>query len=72
MAWYHWIAVYCIIIGGILFTIISPKPLWLWGVIALLIIIGICWGYCYLTKKINMQIKRADNSALFLFGEVWE
>jgi disulfide bond formation protein DsbB len=44
MAWYHWIAVYCIIIGGILFTIISPKPLWLWGVIALLIIIGILLG----------------------------
>jgi disulfide bond formation protein DsbB len=44
MAWYHWIAVYCIIIGGILFTIISPKPLWLWGVIALLIIIGISLG----------------------------
>jgi disulfide bond formation protein DsbB len=44
MAWYHWIAVYCIIIGGILFTIISPKPLWLWGVIALLIIIGIALG----------------------------
>jgi disulfide bond formation protein DsbB len=44
MAWYHWIAVYCIIIGGILFTIISPKPLWLLGVIALLVIIGILLG----------------------------
>jgi disulfide bond formation protein DsbB len=44
MAWYHWIAVYCIIIGGILFTIITPKPLWLWGVIALLVIIGILLG----------------------------
>jgi disulfide bond formation protein DsbB len=44
MAWYHWIAVYCIIIGATLFTIISPKPLWLWGVIALLVIIGVLLG----------------------------
>ncbi|MEH7254347.1 hypothetical protein V7111_19690 [Neobacillus niacini] len=44
MAWYHWIAVYSIIIGAVLFIVISPKPLWLWGVIALLIIIGILLG----------------------------
>ena len=44
MAWYHWIAVYSIITGATLFTIISPKPLWLWGVIALLIIFGIALG----------------------------
>ena len=44
MAWYHWIAVFFIIIGGTLFTIISPKPLWLWGIIALLMIGGILLG----------------------------
>jgi disulfide bond formation protein DsbB len=44
LAWYHWIAVYCIIIACTLFTIISPKPLWLWGVIGLLILIGILMG----------------------------
>jgi disulfide bond formation protein DsbB len=44
LAWYHWLAGYLIIIGGILFTIISPKPLWLWGVIAILIISGLILG----------------------------
>lgn len=44
MAWYHWIAVYMIIIGATLFAIISPKPLWLWGLIALLILSGIVMG----------------------------
>jgi disulfide bond formation protein DsbB len=44
LAWYHWIAVYLIIIAGVLFTIISPKPLWLWGVIGILVLIGILLG----------------------------
>ncbi|MEK3853449.1 hypothetical protein [Cytobacillus sp. FSL H8-0458] len=44
MAWYHWIAVYMIIIGGVIFTIIPDKPFWLWGVIALLIISGLIMG----------------------------
>jgi hypothetical protein len=30
MAWYHWIAVYMIIIGGVIFTVIPDKPWWLW------------------------------------------
>jgi disulfide bond formation protein DsbB len=33
-----------IIIGCVLFTIISPKPLWLWIVIGILILIGILLG----------------------------
>lgn len=44
LAWYHWIAVYLIIIGGVIFTIIPGKPLWLWGVIALLIVVGLVMG----------------------------
>ncbi|WP_026562498.1 hypothetical protein [Bacillus sp. J37] len=44
MAWYHWIAVYLIIIGATLFTIIPEKPLWLWGVIALMFIVGLLLG----------------------------
>ncbi|AGY47943.1 hypothetical protein Plant_21 [Bacillus phage poppyseed] len=41
MYWYHWIAMYSIIIGAIIFTIIPYKPLWLWGVIFLLIGAGL-------------------------------
>lgn len=44
MAWYHWIAAYLIIIGGTIFTIIPDKPLWLWGVIFLLIFVGLLMG----------------------------
>lgn len=44
LAWYHWIAVYLIIIGGVIFTIIPGKPLWLLGVIALLIVAGMVMG----------------------------
>ncbi len=44
LAWYHWIAVYLIIIGGVIFTVIPGKPLWLWGVIALLIVVGLVMG----------------------------
>lgn len=44
MAWYHWIAVYLIIIGGVIFTIIPDKPFWMWGLIALLIFIGLVMG----------------------------
>jgi disulfide bond formation protein DsbB len=44
LAWYHWIATYMIIIGCVLFTIISPKPLWLWLTIGVLILIGILLG----------------------------
>jgi disulfide bond formation protein DsbB len=44
LAWYHWIATYMIIIGCVLFTIISPKPFWLWLVIGILILIGILLG----------------------------
>jgi disulfide bond formation protein DsbB len=51
MAWYHWIAVYMIIIAGVLFTIISPKPLWLWGVIAALAVGGILLGLFFPHKE---------------------
>jgi len=44
MYWYHWIASYSIIIGMIIFTIIPEKPLWLWGVIFLLIGAGLSLG----------------------------
>lgn len=44
LAWYHWIAVYMIIIAGVIFTIIPGKPLWMWGVIALLIVAGLVMG----------------------------
>jgi hypothetical protein len=30
MAWYHWIAVYGIIIAATILTIIPDKPWWLW------------------------------------------
>lgn len=44
LAWYHWIAVYSIIIGATIFTIIPDKPLWLWGVIVLLVLAGLLMG----------------------------
>lgn len=44
MAWYHWIAAYLIIAAIVLFTIISPKPLWLWGVILVLAGGGLAMG----------------------------
>lgn len=44
LRWYHWIAVYSIIAGGVIFTIIPDKPLWLWGVIALLVVGGLLLG----------------------------
>ncbi|OHR74014.1 hypothetical protein HMPREF3291_05355 [Bacillus sp. HMSC76G11] len=59
MAWYHWIAVYMIIIGGIIFTVIPEKPLWLWGLIALLIIVGIGMGIV-LPHKEDKYAKRAE------------
>jgi toxin secretion/phage lysis holin len=67
MAWYHWIAVYCIIIGATLFTIISPKPLWLWGVIALLVIIGVLLGLLLPHKEDKYANKEELISALLLF-----
>jgi lipoprotein signal peptidase len=44
LAWYHFIAVYLIIAGGVAFTIIPDKPLWLWVVIGLTIFIGLLMG----------------------------
>ncbi|WP_416731375.1 hypothetical protein [Fictibacillus sp. JL2B1089] len=38
MAWYHWIAVYSLIIGAIVLTIIPDKPWWLW--LSCLLLIG--------------------------------
>jgi hypothetical protein len=38
MAWYHWIAVYGIIISATILTIIPDKPWWLW--LSCLFIIG--------------------------------
>lgn len=39
--WYHWIAAYMMIIGGIAFTIVPEKPLWLLAVIVILIGLGV-------------------------------
>lgn len=44
MAWYHWIAVFMIIISATLFTIIPGKSLWLWGIIVLLALAGLLMG----------------------------
>jgi disulfide bond formation protein DsbB len=44
LAWYHFIATYMIIVGAIIITIIPDKPLWLWGVIGLLIFSGLLMG----------------------------
>jgi disulfide bond formation protein DsbB len=60
LAWYHWIAAYLIIIGCTLFTVISPKPLLLWIIIATMIVIGILLGILLPHKpdKIEKLIKR--------------
>jgi uncharacterized membrane protein YjjB (DUF3815 family) len=44
MAWYHWIAVYLIIIAGVTFTIIPDKPWWLWIAIFFTGFIGLAMG----------------------------
>ncbi len=44
MAWYHWIAVYMIIIGSLIFVVIPEKPWWLWATIAGLFIVSILMG----------------------------
>ncbi len=44
MAWYHFIAVYMILIGSGLFVIIPEKPWWLWVAIVALILIGLLMG----------------------------
>ncbi|WP_368658683.1 hypothetical protein AB3Z07_05130 [Metabacillus halosaccharovorans] len=44
MYWYHWIAVYLLIIGAVIFVVIPEKTLWLWGVILFMFISGLLLG----------------------------
>lgn len=48
MKWYHWIACFFMCLGGIIFTIFPAKPLWLWGLSVLLVLIGV--GMCFLPQ----------------------
>lgn len=63
MAWYHWIAVYMIIISGGTFFIVPDKPLWLWGLLGLMVTIGLLMGVLLPHKEdkyANMDQKRAE------------
>lgn len=59
MAWYHWIAAYLIIAAVVLFTIISPKPLWLWVVILGLTGVGLALG-AFLPPKHDKYFDKED------------
>ncbi|MFT8319356.1 MAG: hypothetical protein ABF649_00810 [Bacillus sp. (in: firmicutes)] len=60
MAWYHWIAVYAIIIAGILFTIIPDKSIWIWLVIIILGISGALLGLLLPHKEDKYAMKKED------------
>lgn len=44
MFWYHWIAVWAIIIAGVIFVIIPEKNIWVWLTIVVLGLIGALLG----------------------------
>lgn len=60
LAWYHWIAVYAIIIAGVIFVIIPDKNIWVWLIIVILCLIGFLLGLLLPHKEDKYAMKQED------------
>ncbi len=60
LAWYHWIAVYAIIIAGVIFVIIPDKNIWVWLIIVILGLIGFLLGLLLPHKEDKYALKKED------------